>query len=85
MSIYSSKYYDLFKLECSYYPSNKLSCTIFLVLYIFFPDTQVSLSTYLSAPGIVKQISALHSDLMSLQSDLENSLPEDRNRCTNEL
>ncbi|XP_027913734.1 AUGMIN subunit 3 isoform X1 [Vigna unguiculata] len=50
-----------------------------------YSNTQVSLSTYVSAPGIVKQISALHSDLMSLQSDLENSLPEDRNRCINEL
>ncbi|RDX89136.1 AUGMIN subunit 3 [Mucuna pruriens] len=44
-------------------------------------NTQAALSTYVSAPGIVQQISALHSDLMSLQSDLENSLPEDRNRC----
>ncbi|KAK7310235.1 hypothetical protein RJT34_07622 [Clitoria ternatea] len=50
-----------------------------------YSNTQASLSTYVSAPGIVQQISALHSDLMSLQSDLENSLPEDRNRCINEL
>ncbi|XP_052725017.1 AUGMIN subunit 3 isoform X2 [Vigna angularis] len=50
-----------------------------------YSNTQASLSTYVSAPGIVKQISALHSDLTSLQSDLENSLPEDRNRCINEL
>ncbi|KAF2292526.1 hypothetical protein GH714_025198 [Hevea brasiliensis] len=38
-----------------------------------------------STPGIVQQISALHSDLMTLQADLENALPEDRNRCINEL
>ncbi|KAJ1440455.1 HAUS augmin-like complex subunit 3, N-terminal [Sesbania bispinosa] len=50
-----------------------------------YSNTQATLSTYVSAPGIVQQISALHSDLMSLQSDLENSLPEDRNRCINEL
>ncbi|CAJ1932991.1 unnamed protein product [Sphenostylis stenocarpa] len=50
-----------------------------------YSNTQASLSTYVSAPGIVQQISALHSDLMSLQSDLENSLPDDRNRCINEL
>ncbi|KAK7308297.1 hypothetical protein VNO77_41899 [Canavalia gladiata] len=50
-----------------------------------YSNTQAALSTYVSAPGIVQQISALHSDLMSLQSDLENSLPEDRNRCINEL
>ncbi|KAL2962407.1 hypothetical protein AAZX31_17G141000 [Glycine max] len=48
-------------------------------------QAQATLSTYVSAPGIVQQISALHSDLLSLQSDLENSLPEDRNRCINEL
>ncbi|KAK9097818.1 hypothetical protein Syun_024863 [Stephania yunnanensis] len=44
-----------------------------------------ALPTYVSAPGIVQQISSLHSDLMSLQSDLESSLPDDRNRCINEL
>ncbi|TXG64055.1 hypothetical protein EZV62_011049 [Acer yangbiense] len=48
-------------------------------------NAQAGLSTYVSAPGIVQQISALHSDLKILQSDLENSLPEDRNRCINEL
>ncbi|KAJ0112479.1 hypothetical protein Patl1_02627 [Pistacia atlantica] len=48
-------------------------------------NAQGGLSTYVSAPGIVQQISALHSDLMTLQSDLENSLPGDRNRCINEL
>ncbi|KAG8640390.1 hypothetical protein MANES_13G054100v8 [Manihot esculenta] len=48
-------------------------------------NAQAGLSTYVSAPGIVQQISALHSDLMTLQSDLENALPEDRNRCINEL
>ncbi|XP_038713729.1 AUGMIN subunit 3-like isoform X2 [Tripterygium wilfordii] len=48
-------------------------------------NSQAGLSTYVSAPGIVQQISALHSDLVTLQSDLENSLPEDRNRCINEL
>ncbi|KAI4332650.1 hypothetical protein L6164_017542 [Bauhinia variegata] len=50
-----------------------------------YSNAQAALSTYVSAPGIVQQISALHSDLMTLQSDLENSLPEDRNRCINEL
>ncbi|GAV70749.1 hypothetical protein CFOL_v3_14247 [Cephalotus follicularis] len=48
-------------------------------------NAQAGLSTYVSAPGIVQQISGLHLDLMSLQSDLENSIPEDRNRCINEL
>ncbi|CAN1141081.1 AUGMIN subunit 3 [Linum perenne] len=48
-------------------------------------DAQAGLSAYVSAPGIVQQIAALHSDLMSLQSDLDSSLPEDRNRCINEL
>lgn len=48
-------------------------------------NAQGGLSTYVSAPGIVQQISSLHSDLMTLQADLENSLPEDRNRCINEL
>lgn len=55
------------------------------VTYVFNPDSQGGLPTYVSAPGIVQQISGLHSDLLSLQSDLENSLPEDRNRCINEL
>ncbi|XP_040991077.1 AUGMIN subunit 3 isoform X2 [Juglans microcarpa x Juglans regia] len=48
-------------------------------------NAQAGFSTYVSAPGIVQQISSLHSDLMTLQSDLESSLPEDRNRCINEL
>ncbi|KAJ4722972.1 AUGMIN subunit 3 [Melia azedarach] len=48
-------------------------------------NAQAGLSTYVSAPGIVQQISGLHSDLMTLQSDLENSLPGDRDRCINEL
>lgn len=48
-------------------------------------NAQAGFSTYVSAPGIVQQISSLHSDLMALQSDLENSLPEDKNRCINEL
>lgn len=48
-------------------------------------NAQAGFSSYVSAPGIVQQISSLHSDLMTLQSDLENSLPEDRNRCINEL
>ncbi|CAL1361707.1 unnamed protein product [Linum trigynum] len=48
-------------------------------------NAQAGLSAYVSAPGIVQQISALQSDLTSLQSDLDNSLPEDRNRCINEL
>ncbi|CAI0426484.1 unnamed protein product [Linum tenue] len=51
----------------------------------FLLDAQAGLSAYVSAPGIVQQISALQSDLTSLQSDLDNSLPEDRNRCINEL
>lgn len=53
--------------------------------FFFFSDAQGGLSTYVSAPGIVQQISALHSDLMTLQSELEHALPEDRNRCINEL
>ncbi|KAB1224147.1 HAUS augmin-like complex subunit 3 [Morella rubra] len=48
-------------------------------------NAQAGFSTYVSAPGIVQQISGLHSDLMTLQSDLENSLPEDRNRCINDM
>lgn len=48
-------------------------------------NAQAGLSTYVSAPGIVQQISGLHSDLMTLQSDLENAIPEDRHRCINEL
>ncbi|XWS47154.1 hypothetical protein CRYUN_Cryun14cG0129000 [Craigia yunnanensis] len=48
-------------------------------------NAQARLSTYVSAPGIVQQVSGLRSDLMALQADLEKSLPEDRNRCINEL
>lgn len=48
-------------------------------------SVQAGLSTYVSAPGIVQQISSLQSDLMNLQSDLENTLPKDRNRCINDL
>ncbi|KAI3829873.1 hypothetical protein L1987_04004 [Smallanthus sonchifolius] len=48
-------------------------------------NAQGGLSTYVSAPGLVQQISSLQSDLMVLQSDLDNALPEDRSRCINEL
>ncbi|XP_077247987.1 HAUS augmin-like complex subunit [Tasmannia lanceolata] len=54
-------------------------------LLSIYSNAQGGLPMYVSAPGIVQQISTLHSDLLSLQSDLENSLPEDRNRCINEL
>ncbi|XP_010493677.1 PREDICTED: AUGMIN subunit 3-like isoform X2 [Camelina sativa] len=48
-------------------------------------NAQTGLSSYVSAPAIIQQIVALQSDLSSLQSDLDNSLPDDRNRCINEL
>ncbi|XP_008794031.1 AUGMIN subunit 3 isoform X2 [Phoenix dactylifera] len=48
-------------------------------------NAQAALPTYVSAHGIVQQISVLQSDLLSLQLELENSLPEDRRRCINEL
>ncbi|KAF9602037.1 hypothetical protein IFM89_024794 [Coptis chinensis] len=48
-------------------------------------NVQGVLPTYVSAPGIVQQISSLQSDLLTLQSDLGNSLPDDRNRCISEL
>ncbi|KAH9745760.1 AUGMIN subunit 3 [Citrus sinensis] len=52
----------------------------FLTLY-----TQLDCQhTYVSAPRIVPQISSLHSDLMTLQSDLKNSLAQDI-KCINEL
>ncbi|CAI9770667.1 unnamed protein product [Fraxinus pennsylvanica] len=54
-------------------------------LLSIYSNAQVGLSTYVSAPGIVQQLSNLHSDLMALQSDLEHTLPGDRNRCLNEL
>jgi HAUS augmin-like complex subunit 3 len=54
-------------------------------LLSIYSNAQAGLSTYVSAPGIVHQISGLQSDLITLQSDLENSLPEDRNRCINDL
>ncbi|KAI5679897.1 hypothetical protein M9H77_01124 [Catharanthus roseus] len=54
-------------------------------LLSIYSNAQGGLSTYVSAPGLVQQISGLHSDLMTLQSELEHALPEDRNRCINEL
>ncbi|KAL3531048.1 hypothetical protein ACH5RR_010370 [Cinchona calisaya] len=54
-------------------------------LLSIYSNVQAGLSTYVSAPGIVQQISGLQSDLMTLQSELEHALPEDRNRCINEL
>ncbi|KAL5978753.1 AUGMIN subunit 3 [Asimina triloba] len=51
----------------------------------FLHDGQGGIATYVSAPGIAQQVSSLHSDLLSLQLALENSIPEDRNRCINEL
>ncbi|KAK4419717.1 AUGMIN subunit [Sesamum alatum] len=54
-------------------------------LLSIYSNAQAGLSTYVSVPGIVQQLSNLHSDLRALQSDLEYSLPEDRNRSINEL
>lgn len=54
-------------------------------LLSIYSNAQAGSSTYVSAHGLVQQISSLKSDLMALQSDLENLLPVDRNRCINEL
>ncbi|CAI9107298.1 OLC1v1006623C1 [Oldenlandia corymbosa var. corymbosa] len=54
-------------------------------LLSIYSNAQTGLSTYVSAPGIIQQISELQSDLMTLQSELEHALPVDRNRCINEL
>lgn len=48
-------------------------------------NTQAALPSYVSAPGLVKQISELRSHLKALQSNLENSLPEGRNSCIDKL
>lgn len=48
-------------------------------------NSQAAVPTYMSAHALVQQISALQSDLLSLQSELENTLPADRKRCINEL
>jgi len=48
-------------------------------------NVQATVPTYMSAHALVQQISALQSDLLSLQSELENTLPADRKRCINEL
>lgn len=48
-------------------------------------NVQATVPTYMSAHALVQQISALQSDLLSLQSELENTLPADRKRFINEL
>ncbi|OAY82528.1 AUGMIN subunit 3 [Ananas comosus] len=48
-------------------------------------NSQAPLPSYVSTHGIVQQILALQSDLLSLQFELENTLPADRRRCINEL
>uniref|UniRef100_A0A0E0L8S2 HAUS augmin-like complex subunit 3 N-terminal domain-containing protein n=1 Tax=Oryza punctata TaxID=4537 RepID=A0A0E0L8S2_ORYPU len=48
-------------------------------------NVQATMPTYMSAHALVQQISALQSDLLSLQSELESALPADRKRCINEL
>ncbi|WVZ82231.1 hypothetical protein U9M48_029517 [Paspalum notatum var. saurae] len=48
-------------------------------------NVQATVPTYMSAHALVQQISALQSDLLSLQSELESTLPADRKRCINEL
>ncbi|CAD6337401.1 unnamed protein product [Miscanthus lutarioriparius] len=48
-------------------------------------NVQATVPTYMSAHALVQQISALQSDLLSLRSELENTLPADRKRCINEL
>ncbi|KAJ8559400.1 hypothetical protein K7X08_003458 [Anisodus acutangulus] len=54
-------------------------------LLSLYSNIQAGPSTYVSAPGIVQQISSLRSDLMSLQYDLEHTLPQDRDQCINKL
>ncbi|KAL8476850.1 hypothetical protein ACS0TY_029230 [Phlomoides rotata] len=54
-------------------------------LLSIYSNAQAGLPTYVSVPGIVQQLSNLQSELRTLQSDLEYALPEDRNRCINEL
>ena len=66
------------------------SLNLFLFSYssycLLFPtDSQAAVPTYMSAHALVQQISALQSDLLSLQSELESTLPADRKRCINEL
>lgn len=73
---------EIFCFQLFLFSSLYINCILALAIFL---DAQAGFSTYVSAPGIVQQISSLHSDLMALQSDLENSLPEDRNRCINEL
>ncbi|XP_066370241.1 AUGMIN subunit 3-like [Miscanthus floridulus] len=48
-------------------------------------NVQATVPTYMSAHALVQEISALQSDLLSLRSELENTLPADRKRCINEL
>ncbi|KAJ8527165.1 hypothetical protein K7X08_029642 [Anisodus acutangulus] len=54
-------------------------------LLSLYSNIQAGPSTYVSAPGIVQQISSLRSDLMSLQYVLEHTLPQDRDQCINKL
>ncbi|CAN6449267.1 unnamed protein product [Victoria cruziana] len=54
-------------------------------LLSLYTNAQGALPAYVSAPGIIHHIKELQSDLMYLQSDLENTLPEDRNGCINDM
>ncbi|XP_020095588.1 AUGMIN subunit 3 [Ananas comosus] len=54
-------------------------------LLSIYSNSQAPLPSYVSTHGIVQQILALQSDLLSLQFELENTLPADRRRCINEL
>ncbi|VFQ69726.1 unnamed protein product [Cuscuta campestris] len=54
-------------------------------LLSIYTNSQPGLSTYVSAPGIIQQISGLSSDLFTLQYDLEKNLPEDRSKSISKL
>ncbi|CAH9074239.1 unnamed protein product [Cuscuta epithymum] len=54
-------------------------------LLSIYSNAQAGLSTYVSAPGIIQQISTLRSDLLTLQYDLEHNLPEDRYKCISKM
>ncbi|KAF3793672.1 AUGMIN subunit 3 [Nymphaea thermarum] len=54
-------------------------------LLSLYTNAQGVLPAYVSVPGIIQHIKELQSDLMYLQSDLENTLPEDRNGCINDM
>ena len=53
--------------------------------FYFFIGSQAMSPEYVSSYGLIEQITELQDELQYLQHEVENVLPRERGRCTDEL